>query len=84
MGGQGVDLAPQTLRNVGEQCISTCYHNVFEEVTSDSFVALHDRVVDVFLDTLLGDVFSARQLRLEENLRSTETLLAYDDFASIR
>ncbi len=40
--GKCIDLAPQPLRNVGEQSVTACNHDVFEEVSSDALVALHD------------------------------------------
>ena len=80
---KGIDLAPESLGNVGEQSVATCNHNVFEKVSSDAFVALHDGVVDVLLDTFLSDVRSLGKLRLEKNLGAAETLFAEDDFATI-
>ena len=51
---------------------------MLEEVATDGLLALHDRVVDILLDTLLRDVVTLSQLRVEEDLRALEALLAND------
>ncbi len=56
VGSQRIDLAPQSLRNVREQSVTASNHDVFEHVSSDTLVAFHDRVVDVFLDAFLSDI----------------------------
>ena len=79
-----VDFAPQTIRNVREQGVAASKHDMFEKVTSDSFVTLHDRVVDVLLNTLSSDIISLSKFRLEEDLRTAESFFANDELASIR
>ena len=39
---QSIHLAPETLRDVGEQGATACQEDVLEEVTSDCFVAFHN------------------------------------------
>ena len=84
VGSQSIDLAPQSLRNVCEQSVTASNHDVLEHVSSDTFVAFHDRVVDVFLDAFFSDICPSRNLGLEKNLRAAETLFTEDNFASIR
>lgn len=81
---QLVDLSPEPRCDVWEQGVATGEHNVFEEVTSQCLVALHDAVVNVFLDALLGDVFSLSELGLEQDLRAAESLLTKDNLGPIR
>ena len=56
---------------------------MLEEVTTDGLLALHDAVVNVLLDTLRCDVAALRKLRVEQDLRTAETLFAEDDLATI-
>ena len=80
---QSVQLTPQSLRDEREECIATSQHDVFEEVTSDVLVTLHDRVVDVLLETLTCNVCSLSQMRLEEDFGAGETLASKDNLTAI-
>ena len=56
---------------------------MLEEVTPDRLIALHDRIVDVLLDTFRIDVFTLSQPWLEQNFRAAETLFAQDDLLTV-
>ena len=82
--GKLVHLTPQADTDVIEEGVTTCQHDVFEEVAAEGHVALHYRVVDVLLDALGVDVSSFCSGRVKEDLRCAETLLAQDHFPAIR
>ena len=82
--GKLVHLTPQADTDVIEEGVTTCQHDVFEEVAAEGNVTLHYRVVDVLLDALGVDVSSFSSGRVKENLRSAETLLTQDHFPAIR
>ena len=81
--GKLVHLTPQANSNVVEEGVTTCQHDVFEEVAAECHVAFHYRVVDVLLDALGVNVGSFSSCRVKENLRCAETLLAQDHFLVI-
>ena len=81
---QGVHLAPEALRDVWEQGASTCEEDVLEEVSPNSFVAFHDRVVNVLLDALSVDIVAFSHPRLEQDLWAAETLFAEDNLGIVR
>lgn len=78
-----VDFAPQTICDVREQGVATGKDNMLEKVTPDSFITLHNRVIDVFLNALSCDIISLGKFRLEEDLRTTESFFTNDELASI-
>lgn len=81
--GKLVHLTPQAHSNVIEEGVTTCQHDVFEEVAAEGHVAFHNRVVDVLLDALGVNVGSFSSGWVEEDLRCAETLLAQDHFLAI-
>ena len=81
--GKLVHFTPQTNSNSIEEGVTTCKHDVFEEVAAEGHVAFHYRVVDVLLDALGIDVGSFSFGRVKEDLRGAESLLAQDYFPAI-
>ena len=56
---------------------------MFKEVSSNGLVALHHRIVDVLLDTLLINIWPVSQLRGKQDFGCGEALSAKDDLAAI-
>ena len=83
MWGELVHFTPQTHTDIVEEGIAAGEHDVFKEVAPERLIAFHYGVIDVFLDALLVDVVSLGHLRIEEDLRAAEPLLAEDHFGSI-
>ena len=65
MWGKLVHFTPEANANIFEEGIAASKNDVFEEVTSDRFITLHYRVVDMLLDAFSVDIVSFSQSRIE-------------------